>query len=169
MKTGATVLLILGIVTGIVWWATFKQPGGITTANTEGLKDRLAGIGLPALAQEGTELHTHQHLDIWIDGQKNNVPEGIGIGPNESFIAPIHTHDATGIIHVESPTVQKYYLGQFLTIWGVKLPTNCQYYVNGQSAGSNPGQIELTPHEEIAMVCGENVNVPKSYEFPPGY
>ena len=35
-----------------------------------------------------------------------------------SGMAPLHTHDATGIIHVESSIIRNYTLGQFLNIWG---------------------------------------------------
>ncbi len=33
-------------------------------------------------------------------------------------MAPLHTHDTSGIIHVESNTVRPYTLGEFLNIWG---------------------------------------------------
>ncbi len=33
-------------------------------------------------------------------------------------MAPLHTHDTSGIIHVESNTVRPYTLGEFLSIWG---------------------------------------------------
>jgi hypothetical protein len=37
--------------------------------NVAGLGARLRELGLPALAQEGTALHIHQHLDLYVDGQ----------------------------------------------------------------------------------------------------
>ncbi len=33
-------------------------------------------------------------------------------------MAPLHTHDDTGIIHVESTIDRNYTLGEFLSIWG---------------------------------------------------
>ena len=71
---------------------------------TSSLKKRLKEIGLPALTREGTVLHTHEHLDIFVAGRKVPVPSDIGINNAARFTAPIHTHDETGIIHVESPT-----------------------------------------------------------------
>ncbi len=35
-----------------------------------------------------------------------------------SSMAPLHTHETNGTIHVESNTVKPYTLGQFLNIWG---------------------------------------------------
>jgi len=67
------------------------------------LKERLNLIGLPVLTVEGTVLHTHQHLDIYINGKQTEIPGGIGINEVAGFVSPIHTHDTTGIIHVESP------------------------------------------------------------------
>ena len=33
-------------------------------------------------------------------------------------MAPLHTHDTSGIIHVESTVNRNYTLGEFLNIWG---------------------------------------------------
>jgi hypothetical protein len=35
-----------------------------------------------------------------------------------SGMAPLHTHDDTGTIHVESNANRNYTLGQFLKVWG---------------------------------------------------
>src|SRR5581483_8345176 len=83
------------------------------------LRERLHAENLPALAEEGTVLHIHQHLDLFIDGQSVPVPSGIGIQEAQGFISPIHTHDLSGIIHVESPFAADFTLGQFFDIWGV--------------------------------------------------
>ena len=142
-------------------------------------------MGLPALAQESNTLHTHQHLDIFINGRQVSVPMGIGINDSQKFISPIHTHDATGIIHVESPIVQKYYLGQFFDIWGVKLNQSCiggycvsgdnslKIFINGSKFDGNPAAIELQPHQEIVIAYGTISRmpfpVPSSYAFPKDY
>src|SRR5712691_4730540 len=78
---------------------------------TATLRARLAAIGLPALEQEGTILHTHQHLDILVNGAAIEVPANVGINQTELYIAPIHTHDVTGILHVESDDVRAFTLG----------------------------------------------------------
>lgn len=40
-------------------------PWGTAVAS---LADRLQVLGLPALSQEGSVLHIHQHLDLFVDG-----------------------------------------------------------------------------------------------------
>ncbi len=165
-----------GLLTGDAPWAA---------NNGTSLAARLQATGLPALAEEGTTLHIHQHLDIFIHGQSVPVPADIGIDPAGSFIAPIHVHDDTAIVHVESPVVQPFYLGQFFDIWGVRLTQDCiggycatatdtlAFYVNGAPYAGNPRDLELQEHQEIAIVYGSAAEAPKqipsSYNFPAGY
>jgi hypothetical protein len=60
--------------------------------------------------------HIHPHLTIVINGQVQAIPAGIGIGP-KGFL-PLHTHDASGTIHVESPGIRPFRLGDFFKVWG---------------------------------------------------
>lgn len=94
---------------------------------------------IACLSSEGTTLHTHPYLQIFIDGEKVKIPSGIGI-PKTKFqgefavsgacFLPIHTHDSSGIIHVESPTLDKEYtLEDFFKVWKVQLKT---IKINGQ-------------------------------------
>ena len=164
---------------------------GIQTGNApwlaeiNNLQKRLSIIGLPALSQEGTALHTHQHLDIFINGNQVTVPANIGIDDAKGFLSPIHTHDTTGIMHVESPAVLKFYLGQFFDIWGVRLTSSCiggycntkdqilRIFINGDLFTGDPRSIELLPHQEIVMTYGTILQLPfptpHSYTFPAGY
>jgi len=73
-------------------------------------------------------LHIHPHLSITSDGQPLTVSSYIGMdyslwkdnSLNQYGIgmAPLHTHDTSGTIHVESNAYRIYTLGQFLDIWG---------------------------------------------------
>ncbi len=151
---------------------------------TANLAARLAAISLPALSAEGTALHIHQHLDIFVDGQPVQVPPDIGINVVGGFIAPIHTHDASGVIHVESPTIQDFTLGQFFDIWGVRFDAHCiggqcdgggrtlQVFVNGRLVTGDPRAIKLEAHQEIVVALGSASQlpnpVPSSYDFAPG-
>jgi hypothetical protein len=51
-----------------------------------------------------------QHLDIDVDGRPVAVPALIGIDPAVGF-APLHVHDTSDVVTVESPTVHSYTLG----------------------------------------------------------
>jgi hypothetical protein len=155
------------------------------TAELANLHARLTAIGLPALSAEGTAMHIHQHLDLFIDGVVASVPAGIGINEGANFISPIHVHDTTGIIHVESPKIETFTLGQFFDIWGVKFTQSCigaycadathslKIYVNGQPYTADPRTLALESHQEIAIVYGtpaeSPATTPSSYVFPAGY
>jgi hypothetical protein len=148
------------------------------------LRERLKMIGLPALLEEGSALHSHQHLDVYIHGNAVLVPSYIGINAVERFISPLHTHDMSGEIHIEAPSVQTYTLGQFFDIWGVRFTAKCiggfcaddqnaiQIFVNGQPATGDPRSIGLTDHEEIAVTFGTPEELPKpipsEHNFSPG-
>jgi hypothetical protein len=61
-------------------------------------------------------LHIHPHLTIFIDGQAQVIPADIGVGPEGAL--PIHTHDTSGTLHIESPVNRDFRLQDFFTIWG---------------------------------------------------
>jgi hypothetical protein len=154
------------------------------SVNTADLAARLRAIGLPPLAaMEGTAVHIHQHLDIDVDGRPVPVPALIGIDPSVGF-APLHVHDTSGVIHVESPTVRSYTLGQFFAVWGVRFDRRClggdcagggrqlRVWVNGTPVRGDPAAVTLAPHQEIVVAFGTAAQlpspVPASYRFPAG-
>jgi hypothetical protein len=107
-----------------------------------------AKAGLASEPAEVLAYHVHSHLDVFVNGQPQVVPAGIGIDISnpavQKFdldngtvgyglaepctapcISPLHTHDPTGIIHTESASATPHRLGQFFTQWGVTLNANC--------------------------------------------
>jgi hypothetical protein len=101
---------LVGLRSGPAPWA----------AKIAGLADRLQALGLPALSSEGTVLHIHAHLDLFVNSKRMPVAGGIGINQGSQFISPLHSHDATGVIHVESSTKERFTLGQVFAVWGVR-------------------------------------------------
>jgi hypothetical protein len=169
--------------------AGVRLPGDLTgpapwPRNVGALRARLEALGLPALAREGTTLHLHQHVDLYVEGRPVVVPAGIGIDDAGRFISPLHTHDATGIVHVESPTERTFTLGQFFDVWGVRFTRRClggycatagkrlRVYVTGKLVRGDPRRIALEEREEIVVAFGSRAELPRplprSYAFPPG-
>lgn len=149
------------------------------------LLGNMGKAGLDSLSAEGTVLHIHQHLDLIVNGKTVTVPAEIGISPASipPFISPIHTHDTTGILHVESPTVKDFKLGQFFDEWGIDFNDNCigtncadsthklLVAVNGNKIAKDYHDIVLKAHDEIEVWYGpssDNPNFIKSYDFPAG-
>ncbi len=95
------------------------------TNGLDQLTQRLAVIGLPAMPKEEFVQHIHQHLTISVHGSAVTIPAGIGINQFERYISPIHTHDSSGTIHIESGTTDTFTLGQFFDVWGVRLTADC--------------------------------------------
>lgn len=64
-----------------------------------------------------SKTHTHAMLTITQDGRNIKVPANLGI--TSSCMHPLHTHDDTGLIHMEYPRSIKYTLGDFFDLMGV--------------------------------------------------
>lgn len=139
--------------------------------------------GLPMLGAEGQVLHIHSHLDVFVDGQPVTVPAEIGIDLTQQQISPLHTHDTSGVVHIESPVKAEFTLGQFMTEWNVPLSKDgigtykagggkeLHVYVNGKEQTGDPASIKLAAHEEIAVVygaAGDKVQVPSTYAWSGG-
>lgn len=63
----------------------------------------VAAAGLPMMGAEGQVEHIHAHLDVLVHSRAVQVPAGIGIDRQRSTISPLHTHDDTGVNHIEAP------------------------------------------------------------------
>ncbi|MEU6170816.1 hypothetical protein ABZ832_02715 [Streptantibioticus parmotrematis] len=144
---------------------------------------RVAAAGLPMMGAEGQVMHIHAHLDVLVDGKPVVVPALIGIDEQAQRISPLHTHDTSGVIHIESPVKAVFTLGQFMTEWDVALDAGrlgglttghgdtLRAYVDGHEIKGDPAALTLHAHDEIALVYGPAdtpVKVPGSYTWPQG-
>ena len=144
----------------------------------------VAAAGLPMLGEEGNAVHIHAHLDIIVNGAPVQIPAEIGLDNARQKISPLHSHDTTGVIHVESPTAPATFtLGQFFTEWQVSLAIDhigglvadgtqqLKVYINGKLRPGDPADIVLAAHDEIAIVYGtqaQQTNVPSTYQWTNG-
>src|SRR5690349_19083430 len=94
---------------------TAKAPRGANDGTT--LKSRLKAIGLDALPRGALKVHIHLRMAVLVNGKFFPLPAGIGIDRSGKFITELHTHDDSGIIHVEAPAPHKFTLGQFFDVW----------------------------------------------------
>jgi hypothetical protein len=156
-----------------------KLPGILRTAppwpdNIDQANARMAKMSeLSPLPQLGAVLHHHANLLIYVDGQQFPVAAGIGYNPDSNVYSPLHTHDTSGVVHIESadPTFQPV-LGQFFDVWGVYLTKDClgdkcaaghstlHAYVNGKEWTSDPTQIPLNDQLVIVLAFGSADQVP---------
>jgi hypothetical protein len=67
-------------------------------------------------------------------------------------MAPLHTHDTSGTIHVESNTNRPYTLGQFLDIWaGLNL--------NGKTVSATVDGKSVSDYRNILLKDGEQISL----------
>lgn len=169
-----------------------QSPGGLQLRTTDPPwsvpSDEVRYIraaGLPPLDAEQTVVHYHAHLDLLVDGKPVPVAAGIGIDESARKISPLHTHDTTGVVHIESANNSEFTLGQLFTEWDVRLNAHCigglcaggndgaqlRVAVDGQPYQGDPGRIVFKAHQEIAIQYGPPSSMktpPASYDFPPG-
>ncbi len=62
-----------------------------------------------------TQFHIHPVLKIVVNGKEQVVPANIGIQPN--CMNSLHTHDASGTIHVEAPEQRDFTLDDLFAVW----------------------------------------------------
>ena len=129
--------------------------------------------------------HIHAHLSISVDGVQQEVPANIGIDAATNVTQPLHTHDTTGILHVESPVQRTFTLGDFFVrSWHQQLDSTrvgdnvispsetLTVFVNQQPVQGDPADIVLTNKMDIDLVftsAGTTASPSAPFDWPPQY
>jgi hypothetical protein len=139
--------------------------------------------GITCTATEQVTMHIHSHLALFYHGKQLQIPAYIGMAPvpPQGCIYWLHTHDATGIIHIEAPQFEApgggpFTLGMFFDIWGQPLTLDdvagkrgpVTAYVNGAQWHGDPRAIPLAAHQQITLEVGTPIIPPPNYAFPFG-
>lgn len=129
-----------------------------------------AGIGQSGAQSDPIIIHIHPELSMMMDNKPFSVPKNVGIDSSlwrnnsldeygmqgmpemgMSGMAPLHTHDDSGIIHVESSINRDYTLGEFFNIWGLDLENKVvKATVNGKPS---------TDYKSILLKDGEKITL----------
>jgi hypothetical protein len=75
--------------------------------------------GLPYPTVGGTSLAEHNHaiLEVYVKDNRVLVPYGVGEGDG-GCPQPLHNHaDHPEVIHIESPSLTNYTLGEYFNVW----------------------------------------------------
>lgn len=151
-----------------------------------GLFASLSQAVAPPVVKEGSlqevVMHIHPKVQIIVDGRQVTIPATIGIGSklwkdrslerlgmpmpemrDMPFMSPLHTHDTSGIIHVESTVIRNYTLGEFFDVWGVPFNESCIFdrcggsivmFVNGVKFESGSRDFR-----ELIFVDGQQIRI----------
>ena len=117
-------------------------------------------VSCQSTEQGGT--HIHAHVTMYVNGTKTPIPANVGIAPDSSCLYWLHTHDDSGVIHIEAPEGVSATFGNFLDIWGQRFQqvgypsqlsdaTGWQVYVNGKPFRGNFHTIPLQSHTLITL------------------
>ena len=127
--------------------------------------------------------HAHTHLAIYKDGVRLAIPQLIGVVGDDEVLSttcfyPLHTHDATGTLHIEPLNYDRVTLGQFFNIWGQPLTRtnvagqlNTPVVVYVRDGGNlrvyqgDPAAIELKSYRSIVIQLGTPLNEVPSFEL----
>ena len=158
-------------------------PGELTTkapwpANGAKSAARATALGLPP---EGTTMHEHANVQVFVHGKTETVPTDIGIDPAAGTIQSIHTHDDTGLVHLESSESREFTLDDFFGVWGVRFTPSClgaycnddtdhlQVFVNGEEVTDNLQDVQLDDQTVIVVTYGTADQlpdpIPSSFDF----
>jgi hypothetical protein len=180
---GVLLLLLLGGGGAYFSFARGSQPG----ASIDGI----------SCQSEMLNYHIHAHLALYKDGQPVPLPAQIGIpysqaiGGQHYCLYWLHTHDTSGVIHIESPTPRLYTLGEFFDIWrytslwdaqgglagpaGLVVdssfvnalkaakPREIHIFVDGKPVSRDYRRIPLTKHKLITIEIGTPLKPPTTH------
>ena len=169
------------LIAGTIGKSTF--PDGNTAQGGQG--DPVDGIEC-GVGMEEPSYHIHVHLSLYVNGEQLAIPKAIGVMDPQlagDFVISgscfywVHTHDATGIIHVEPPTQIEVTLGEFFDLWGEPLSSTgvagyngaVTVFVDGEKYTGDPRDIVFEAHKQIALEVGTPVVTPDFYIFPDPY
>lgn len=130
---------------------------------------------------EQLAVHYHTHLSLYVSGRPVAVPALIGIPDNRPCIYWVHTHDTSGIIHLELPFSEAnrtFTMNDFLNIYGQPLSAllgpgsspSPPAWLDGKPYRGSIGSIPLRPHGDITIESGAPaIDPPPAYRWPQGF
>lgn len=175
--------IVVAAAVGIAVWASAGGHPAAHRGELAGLGSMAKGSpvdGIACSTSEQSAYHIRAHLAVFVNGTRQAIPADIGIpaatpGSSAGCLYWLHTHDTSGVVHIESPNVATYTLGDFFDIWGQPLSGTAAgpatghltAYVNGKIFTGNPRAIPLRPHAIIQLDIGTRTP-PLPYHFAPG-
>jgi hypothetical protein len=167
-------ILILAVIGGLVTYFVYQsQHAGAKSTSNAPYTEPIYDSSYPPIdnvyCDSGEQLayHIHVHVSIYINGQPSPIPQYVGIPTDQqsgqaTCFYWLHTHDTSGVIHIESPVNQIYTFGQFLDEWNqgfqslgfpsqLLLTSGWTIWVNGQPYHGSLRNIPLNAHTLITL------------------
>lgn len=146
-RIAKTAFVFVGIAAGIgvLWWYFVSRP---PVAEAE------------IISHNG--LHWHAELSVLIDGKKESIPAGVGLGISHN---PIHTHELDNVIHMEMNGVvrnEDLKLGKFFEVWGKRFDKDCILDFCNSDGGSVKISVNGQPNADFGnyvMRDGDRIEI----------
>lgn len=135
IKKTLKIVIPLILIGGSIGWFSWREATKPITPEDEIISRR--GI------------HWHPELTILIKEEKQEIPANLGIGIRHE---PIHTHDTSGILHLEIQGLirkKDIRLGRFFEIWGKQFNSNCIFEFCNGSGGNIKMFVNGEPNTEF--------------------
>lgn len=152
-------LVVAAVIVGVIYYNN-AQANSSTETVVNPSYPPVDGIYCDTLEQ--TAYHVHAHVTIYINGKQSLIPQYTGIASDGSCYYWLHTHDTTGVIHMEAPAARSFTFGNFLDEWSahfsslgyppeLDFTTGWQVWIDGKPYTGNFRNIPLVAHELITM------------------
>lgn len=136
----------------------------------------MAISGVECHRNEQFNYHVHAHLDVFVDGQQQQIPANVGILSSPTCFFWLHTHSNDGVIHIEAPQTRTFTLGQFLDVWEQTQSGSQAFfdtvsdmavtvYVNGEEFEGDYRDIQLGSRTQVVLAHGEPPEGIPDYNF----
>lgn len=174
---GASVGGVLVLAIAVSAYFFFIAPSGNAQGQTSSNPNFPPVDNISCDNLEQTAIHYHAHVTIYINGSLVQIPQQIGIAPDGSCFYWMHTHDTTGVLHIEAPQGRDFTLGNFFHIWGEQFPQlkyplqleqsgGWQIYVDGKPYTGDFHKMVLKSHMVITLAYqSPNIQPDTTYDW----
>jgi hypothetical protein len=109
----AVVLILIVAGAGVVYLPNMLGAGS-------GGSGQCASFPFPPIGDQSLAEHYHDLLLLYVNDAEVNIPPNVGEGDAGPCTQPLHVHvnaPGTNVIHIESPQLRSYTLGDFFKVW----------------------------------------------------
>ena len=91
------------------------------------------------VAPDQLAYHWHTTLKVYSGSTQIMIPANVGL--SAVCVEPLHTHDTSGTIHIETDVNRVYSIGDFYRVWGKSFDSPTQMNVNGTAVSPSPSVV----------------------------
>ncbi|HEY0755431.1 MAG TPA: hypothetical protein VGD98_15850 [Ktedonobacteraceae bacterium] len=169
-----SVILLIAVVAGGTWLIVRQYTSGAanTAAPQGSYQEAIFNTNYPPVDSvycdqlEGSIEHVHAYITMFINGQPSPLPANLGIAQASTGTSTcyywLHTHDASGVLHIESPVNEVFTFGQLRDEWDQQfvslgfapellLTSGWTIWVNGQKYNGSLSSVPLAAHNIITL------------------